>query len=187
MISKYYLVLSILFVNIKFIQQFLLILAGSTDHRAREPPTHDTIVCPICGTIFFARDVFKIHVSNCSPKKMTTGLHGDLFSSNADDEISYIGNKKVLKGMEKKFIKQQHKQEQNCWKSSKMVDSGRKTVELRGVISKRSDIGTAMVVTRARTLIVIISYSLGSQTKSILEKIGHAKLVGLQVKRFMFE
>ena len=68
-----------------------------------------------------------------------------------------------------------------------MVDSGKKTVELRGVISKRSDIGTAMVVTRARTLIVIISYSLGSQTKSILEKIGHAKLVGLQVKRFIFE
>ena len=68
-----------------------------------------------------------------------------------------------------------------------MVDSGKKTVELRGVISKRSDIGTAMVVTRARTLIVIISYSLGSQTKSILENIGHAKLVGLQVKRFIFE
>ena len=67
-----------------------------------------------------------------------------------------------------------------------MVDSGRKTVELRGVISKRSDIGTAMVVTRARTLIVIISYSLGSQTKSILKKMEHAKLVGLQVKRFMF-
>ena len=68
-----------------------------------------------------------------------------------------------------------------------MVDSGRKTVGLRGVISKRSDIETAMVVTRARTLIVIISYSLESQTKSILKKIGHAKLVGLQVKRFMFE
>ena len=98
-----------------------------------EPPTHDTIVCPICGTIFFERDVFKLYVSNCSPKKMNTGLHGDLFSSNAhlpeyseeddyitspesfraesdssenqsnneeapDDEISYIGNKKVLKG-----------------------------------------------------------------------------------------
>ena len=133
MTSKSYLVLTILFVNIKFIQQIILILARITDHRASEPPTHDTIVCPICGTIFFERDVFKIHVSNCSPKKMTTGLHGDLFSSNAhlpeyseeddyitspesfraesdssenesnneeapDDEISYIGNKKVLKG-----------------------------------------------------------------------------------------
>ena len=105
MISKNYLVLSILFVNIKFIQRFVLILAGSTDRRARGPPTHDTIVCPMCGTIFFERDVFKLHVSNCSPKKMTTGLHGDLFSSNADDEISYIGSKKVLKGMEKTFIK----------------------------------------------------------------------------------
>ena len=94
-ISKNYLVLSILFVNIKFIQQFLLILAGSTDHRAREPPTHDTIVCPICGTIFFERDVFKLHVSNCSPKKMTTDLHGDLFSSNThlpeySEEDDYI-------------------------------------------------------------------------------------------------
>ena len=67
-----------------------------------------------------------------------------------------------------------------------MVDSGKKTVELRGVISKRSDIGTAMVVTRARTLIVIISYSLGSQTKSILKNMEHAKFFGLQVKRFMF-
>ena len=37
-----------------------------------------------------------------------------------------------------------------------------------------------------RTLIVIISYSLGSRTKSILKKMRHAKLVGLQVKRFMF-
>ena len=95
MISKNYLVLSILFVNIKFIQRSMLILAGSTDHRARELPTHDTIVCPICGTIFFERDVFKIHVSNCSPKKMTTGLHGDLFSSNAhlpeySEEDDYI-------------------------------------------------------------------------------------------------
>ena len=51
-ISKNYLVLSILFVNIKFIQRFVLILAGGTDHRAREPPTHDTIVCPICGNVF---------------------------------------------------------------------------------------------------------------------------------------
>ena len=77
MISKNYLVLSILFVNIKFIQRFVLILAGSTDHKAREPPTHDTIVCPICG------NVYKIYVSNCSPKiPLTTGLHGDLFSSN---------------------------------------------------------------------------------------------------------
>ena len=67
-----------------------------------------------------------------------------------------------------------------------MVDSGRKTVELREVISKKSDIGTAMVVTLAETLIVIVSYSLGSQTKSILKKMGHAKLVGLQVKRIMF-
>ena len=95
LISKNYLVLSILFVNIKFIQQFMLILAGSTDHRAREPPTHDTIVCPMCGTIFFERDVFKLHVSNYSPKKMTTGLHGDLSSSNAhlpeySEEDDYI-------------------------------------------------------------------------------------------------
>ena len=45
----------------------MLILAGSTNRRAREPPTHGTIVCPICGTIFFERDVFKLHVSNCSP------------------------------------------------------------------------------------------------------------------------
>ena len=50
-----------------------------------------------------------------------------------------------------------------------MVDSGRKTVELLGVISKKSDIGTAMVVTLALMLIVIISYSLGSQKKSILK------------------
>ena len=50
----------------------------------------------------------------------------------------------------------------------------------------KSDIGAAMVVTLARTLIVIISYSLGSQTKLILKKMKHAKLVGLQVKRFMF-
>ena len=78
--SRNYLVLTILFVNIKFIQQIMLILARITDHRASEPPTHDTIVCPICGTIFLERDVFKIHVSNCSSKKMTTGLHGDLFS-----------------------------------------------------------------------------------------------------------
>ena len=63
-ISKNYLVLSILFVNIKFIQRSMLILAGSTDHRARELPTHDTIVCPICGTIFFETDVFRLH-----PKK----------------------------------------------------------------------------------------------------------------------
>ena len=95
MTSKSYLVLTILFVNIKFIQQIILILARITDHRASEPPTHDTIVCPICGTIFFERDVFKIHVSNCSPKKMTTGLHGDLFSSNAhlpeySEEDDYI-------------------------------------------------------------------------------------------------
>ena len=41
-----------------------------------------------------------------------------------------------------------------------MVDIGRKTAELRGVISKKSDIGTAMVVTLAQTLIVIVSYSL---------------------------
>ena len=73
----------------------MLILAGSTDRRAREPPTHDTIVCPICGTIFFERDVFKLHVSNCSPKKMTTGLHGDVLSSNAhlpeySEEDDYI-------------------------------------------------------------------------------------------------
>ena len=67
-----------------------------------------------------------------------------------------------------------------------MVDSGRKTVELLGVISKKSDIGTVMVVTLARTLIVIISYSLGNQTKSILKKMEHAKLVGLQIKIFMF-
>ena len=67
-----------------------------------------------------------------------------------------------------------------------MVDRGRKTVELRRVVSKKSDIGTAMVVTHVRTLIVIISYSLGSQTKAILKKMGYAKLVGLQVKRFMF-
>ena len=52
MISKNYLVLSILFVNIKFIQRFVLILAGGTHHRAREPPTDDTIVCPICGNVF---------------------------------------------------------------------------------------------------------------------------------------
>ena len=50
----------------------------------------------------------------------------------------------------------------------------------------KSDIGAAMVVTLARTLIVIISYSLASQTKSILKKMEHAKLIGLQVKRFMF-
>ena len=73
----------------------MLILAGSTDRRAREPPTHDTIVCPICGTIFFERDVFKLHVSNCSPKKMVAGLHGDIFSSNAhlpeySEENDYI-------------------------------------------------------------------------------------------------
>ena len=67
-----------------------------------------------------------------------------------------------------------------------MVVSGRKTVELSGVISKKSYIGTAMVVTHARTLIVIISYSLGNQTKSILKKMEHAKPVGLQAKRFMF-
>ena len=68
-VSKNYLVLSILFANLKFIQQFMLILAGSVDHGVREPSTHDTIVCPICGTIFFERDIFKLHVSNCSPKK----------------------------------------------------------------------------------------------------------------------
>ena len=66
-----------------------------------------------------------------------------------------------------------------------MVNSGRKTVELLGVILKKSDIGTAMVVTLALMLIVIISYSLGSQKKSILKKMGHAKLVGLHVKIFM--
>ena len=33
-----------------------------------------------------------------------------------------------------------------------MVDSGRKTVELRRVISKKSDIGTAKMVTLAQTL-----------------------------------
>ena len=33
-----------------------------------------------------------------------------------------------------------------------MVDSGRRTVELRRVISIKSDIGTAMVATLARTL-----------------------------------
>ena len=67
-----------------------------------------------------------------------------------------------------------------------MVDSGRKTIELRRVISKKSNIGTAMVITLARTFIVIISYSLGSQTKSILKNMEHAKFFGLQVKRFMF-
>ena len=69
MTSKNYLLLSILFVDIKFIQQFMLILPGSTDHWAREPPSRDTIVCRICETIFFERDVFKLHVSNSSPKK----------------------------------------------------------------------------------------------------------------------
>ena len=61
----------------------MLILAGSTNRTVREPPTHNTIVCAICGTIFFERNVRKLHLNNCSPKKMTTGLHGDLFSSNA--------------------------------------------------------------------------------------------------------
>ena len=79
----------------------MLILAGSTDRRAREPATQYTIVCPICGTIFFERDVFKLHVSNYSPKKMTTGLHGDLFSSNAhlpeySEEDDYITSPEVL-------------------------------------------------------------------------------------------
>ena len=68
-ISKNYLVLSILFVNMKVIHWFMLILTASTNHRVREPPAHNTVVCPTCGTIFFERDVFKIHVSNGSPKK----------------------------------------------------------------------------------------------------------------------
>ena len=46
-----------------------------------------------------------------------------------------------------------------------MVHNGRKTVELRGVISKKSNVGFAMVITHAGTLIIIISYSLGSQSQ----------------------
>ena len=84
------------------------------------------------------RDAFKLHVSNCSPKKMAPGLHGDLFFSNAhlpeyseeddyitslesfsaesnsnendsnneeapDDEISYIGIKKVFQIIKRYF------------------------------------------------------------------------------------
>ena len=163
-ISKNYLVWSIFFLNIKF-------------HREREPPTHDTIICPICVTIFFERGVFRIPVGNCLPKIKTTGLHRDLFSSNAhlpehsgeddyyisspesfraesnsieinssneeapDEEIYYIGNKKVLKGTfdnlrkikmdkipldidgKKLFQVTSHTQEQSCWTSSKIGDS----------------------------------------------------------------
>ena len=46
-----------------------------------------------------------------------------------------------------------------------MVHNGRKTVELRGVSSKKSNVGSAMAITHAGTLMIIISYSLGSQSQ----------------------
>ena len=51
-ISEKYLVLNILVGNVKFIQRFISILAGSTNHTARKLPTHETTVCPICGIIY---------------------------------------------------------------------------------------------------------------------------------------
>ena len=58
-ISKKYLILNIFFVNIKFYQPFMSFLEASTDHQARKPPTHETILCPICGKIFIKRDFWK--------------------------------------------------------------------------------------------------------------------------------
>ena len=77
-ISKKYLILNIFFVNIKFYRPFMSFLEASTDHQARKPPTHETIVCPICGKIFIKRDFWKFTSVTTPQNKKAISSQGDM-------------------------------------------------------------------------------------------------------------
>ena len=113
-----------------------------------------------------------------------------------DKEISYIGNKKVLKrtfdNLKKIKVEKipfdidgkkvyQVTAHTRAKLLEKLKDGRQWKKDSRATWSDFKEVRY-----RDCSLIVIISCSLGSQAKSILKKMGHAKLVELQVKRFIF-